>query len=449
MTKALAGIAVLAAVPLVLAGCSAGSTDADGPVEIKYSLWDANQMPAYQQCADDFHAANPDITISIDQSGWEDYWQKINTGLVSGNSADVFTSHLAYYPEFVLNDQILPLDDYIAADGVDTSIYQDGLVDLWKSPEGVQYGLPKDFDTIALFYNQQLTDAAGVTAEQLGSLNWNPKDGGTYEDVIAHLTVDKNGVRGDEAGFDKNNVKTYGIWFEASNAGALGDGQTQWSYLAAANGWEATDGPWGSSYNFDAPEFQDTITWWHSLIEKGYMPSLAAQTGISWSDQLTAGSVALASNGSWMTGYVFGATTDSFTPAVAPTPTGPTGERASMFNGLADNIWAGTKHPEEAWEWVKYMGSLECQSVVADAAVVFPAIPEATDAAVEAFAANGVDVSAFTVQVEEGTTFLFPITDHKSDVNALMTPAMEAVMSGKEPVSSLTAVNDQVNALFK
>ncbi|MGG8473426.1 ABC transporter substrate-binding protein, partial [Rahnella sp. PAMC25617] len=103
----------------------------------------------------------------IDQSGWEDYWQKINTGLVSGNSADVFTSHLAYYPEFVLNDQILPLDDYIKADGVDTSIYQDGLVDLWKSPEGVQYGLPKDFDTIALFYNQQLTDAAGIAAEQL------------------------------------------------------------------------------------------------------------------------------------------------------------------------------------------------------------------------------------------------------------------------------------------
>ena len=29
----------------------------------------------------------------------------------------------------------------------------------------------------------------------------------------------------------------------------------------------------------------------------------------------------------------------------------------SMFNGLADSIWSGTEHPEEAWEWVKYAAS--------------------------------------------------------------------------------------------
>ena len=43
------------------------------------------------------------------------------------------------------------------------------------------------------------------------NLAWNPQDGGTYEKVIAHLTVDKNGKRGDEAGFDKNNVAVYGL----------------------------------------------------------------------------------------------------------------------------------------------------------------------------------------------------------------------------------------------
>jgi len=446
MKKNLAVIAAIAAVPLVLAGCASGSTDSASGTTISYGLWDSNQLPAYQQCAKDFQAANPDITVKIEQAGWDDYWNKINTGFVSGKTYDVFTSHLAFYPEFMLNEQILPLDDYIKADKVDTDIYQPGLADLWKSPEGKQYGLPKDFDTIALFYNQQLTDAAGITPEQLGSLTWNPEDGGTYEDVIAHLTVDANGVRGDEPGFDKSKVKTYGIWME--NSGGA-DGQTQWSYLAATTGWTATNGAWGDEYNFDDPKFQDTIDWWYSLVEKGYMPSFEAQTGIGWADQLTAGSVALASNGSWMTGYIFGASTDTFTPAVAPTPVGPNGKRASMFNGLADNIWAGTKHPDEAWEWVKYLGSIECQSVVAEAAVVFPAIPEATDAAVAAFAEKGIDVDAFTVQVDEGTTFLFPITDHKSDVNALLTPAMEAVMSGKAKASSLTAVNDQVNALFK
>ncbi|MDY7541324.1 sugar ABC transporter substrate-binding protein [Cryobacterium sp. 5B3] len=440
-------ILALAAIPLMLTGCTANASSTTGSAAtLNYGLWDANQLPAYTQCATDFHAANPDITVNVEQLGWDDYWKKINTGFVSGENYDVFTSHLANFPEFALNSQILPLDDYIKADGVDINAYQPGLADLWKGKDGKQYGLPKDFDTIAMFYNKQLTDTAGLTADQLGSLTWNPTDGGTYEKAIAHLTVDKNGVRGDEAGFDKNNVATYGIWME--NSGGA-DGQTQWSFLAHTTGWDETNGAWGDKYNFNDPKFQATIDWWYSLVEKGYMPSFEAQTGIGWSDQLTAGKVAMASNGSWMTGAVFAAKNATFTPAIAPTPTGPSGKRASMFNGLADNIWAGTKNPDQAWKWVKYLGSAACQSVVAKAAVVFPAIPAATDEAIAAFKAKGIDVSAFTTQVKDKTTFLYAITDHRSAVSALLTPAMEAIMSGKAKASSLSAVNDQVNALFK
>ena len=438
-------IVTVAALPFVLMGCSAASDSGSGTT-LTYGLWDSSQLPAYEQCAADFSAANPDITVEVEQLGWDDYWNKINTGFVSGATFDVFTSHLAFYPEFMHSEQVLPLDDYIAAEDFDTSIYQDGLLELWQSPEGQQYGLPKDFDTVALFYNQKLTDEAGLTAEQLGSLDWNPDDGGTYEAAIAHLTVDANGVCGDEPGFDKSNVAVYGTWMENSGGG---DGQTQWAFLTATNGWESTNGAWGDEYNYDDPKFQETIDWWYSLVEKGYMPSFEAQVGIGWADQLTAGVAAIVPNGSWMTGYVFGAAGDNFIPAVAPTPVGPSGERASMFNGLADNIWAGTKNPDQAWEWVKYLGSLDCQSVVAEAGVVFPAIPEATDAAIAVFGARDIDVSAFTIQVEEGTTFLYPITDHKSDVNAIITPAMEAIMSGKAKADSLTEFNEQVNALFE
>ena len=441
-------IVSIAAIPLVLSGCSTAAEPGAEVTEattITYGLWDSNQLPAYEKCAADFTAANPNITVEVEQQGWDDYWTKINTGFVSGEGYDVFTSHLAFFPEFSLNEQIMPLDDYIAADGVDLGQYQPGLADLWKGNDDKQYGLPKDFDTIAMFYNSQLTDAAGITADQMSSMDWNPEDGGTYEDVVAHLTIDTNGVRGDEAGFDKNSVATYGLWMENSGGG---DGQTQWSYLASTTGWTHTNGVWGDEYNFDDPKFQATIDWWYSLVEKGYMPTFEAQTGIGWSDQLAAGKAAMVSNGSWMTGSVFGAASDTFTPALAPTPVGPSGERASMFNGLADNIWAGTEHPEASWAWVNYLGSIDCQSVVADAAVVFPAIPAATDAAVAAFDAKGIDVSAFTTQVDDGTTFLFPITDYRSDVSALVTPAMEAIMSGQATADSLTAVNDKVNALF-
>ncbi|MDN4482292.1 ABC transporter substrate-binding protein [Demequina lignilytica] len=455
MKKSIVLSTTLALAVGALAGCSSGGsddgsssgTDGGGDVTtISYGLWDSNQLPAYQQCADDFAAANPQYVVDIEQIGWDDYWSKITTGFVSGENYDVFTSHVAYYPEFQKNGQVLALDEYIERDGLDMSIYQDGLVELWQSPEGEQYGLPKDFDTISLFYNEQMTEAAGYTAEDVQNLTWNPEDGGTYEEFIAHMTIDTNGVRGDEDGFDKTSVETYGLWMEGSGGA---DGQTQWTFLTASLGWAQTDEAWGTTYNYDDPAFADTIDWWYSLVEKGYMPTFAAQEGISWADQLIAGKAAMVPNGSWMTGYVFGAASDTFTPAVAATPVGPDGASWSMLNGLADNIVAGTDNPDAAWEWVKYLGSAECQDVVAESAVVFPAVKTSTEKAIAAFEAKGVDVDAFTGHVEDGTTVLYPITDFKSDVNAIMTPVMEAIMSGAAGTDTLADANASVNALFE
>ncbi|WP_243707897.1 sugar ABC transporter substrate-binding protein, partial [Micromonospora sp. KC606] len=436
--------------PLTAAACGGGSDSSGTSGTINYWLWDSNQQPGYQQCANDFQAAHPGTTIKITQLGWDDYWSKLTTSFVSGTAPDVFTNHLGKYGEFVNKKVLLSLDDQVSKDAVDLSVYQAGLADLWVGPDGKRYGLPKDWDTIAVFYNKKLADEAGVTAEQLAGMTWNPTDGGTYEKVIARLTVDRNGKRGDEPGFDKTKVKTYGMWLENSGNGV---GQTQWSMYAVSNGWQFTDkNPWGSHYNYDDPKFQNTITWWKSLIDKGYMPPLKATSAggqsVNWNDMLAAGKAAMATNGSWMTGQVFGAKSDSFEPAVAPMPAGPSGKRASMFNGLADSIYAGTKNKDAAWQWVKYLGSEACQKVIAEQGVVFPAISSTLEASTKKFEEKGVDVSAFTVHVKDQTTFLFPITDHAAQIEAIMKPAMDAVMNGSAPVSSLTQANEQVNALF-
>jgi multiple sugar transport system substrate-binding protein len=133
----------------------------------------------------------------------------------------------------------------------------------------------------------------------------------------------------------------------------------------------------------------------------------------------------------------------------ASTPEGPKGKRSSMFKGLADSIYAGTKNPAPSVKWVEYLASADCQDVVASKAVVFPAIKSSSEKAAAAFKAKGVDVTPFTQQVEDGTTFLFPIADKAAKVDGIMNPAMDAVVSGKAPASSLTQANEKVNALFK
>ncbi|HTF52722.1 MAG TPA: sugar ABC transporter substrate-binding protein, partial [Pseudonocardia sp.] len=75
--------ALAAAVALLLTGCAgARGSSGSGSVEIRYVLWDANQLPAYQSCAEAFHTGNPGITVKVEQMGWNDYWTGLALGMV-------------------------------------------------------------------------------------------------------------------------------------------------------------------------------------------------------------------------------------------------------------------------------------------------------------------------------------------------------------------------------
>jgi multiple sugar transport system substrate-binding protein len=441
----LAGISIAATVAACSSSTPAASTSSASG-EVSYWLWDSNQQPVYQKVADAFHAANPTITVKITQYSWDDYWTNVTNGFVAGTAPDVFTNHLSKYPEFVTQGQLLSLDDALKADGVKTDIYQKGLADLWIGQDGKRYGLPKDFDTVSIFYNKDLVKAAGVAEADLATLTWNPSDGGTYEKTIAHLTLDANGKRGDEAGFDKSKVKVYGLGLDGGSGG--GNGQTQWSMYTGTTGWTFTEkNPWGKHYNYDKPEFQDTMAWMRSLIAKGYMPTIESITGQSSADIFGAGKYAMITNGSWMINQMFGY--KGINTGLAPVPIGPNGKRSSMYNGLADSVWIGSKNQAAATKWVEFLGSSAAQDIVGKSGVVFPAIPSGTDFAGQAFAAKNIDAnSSFLVHIKDSTTFLFPITDFASQITNIMQPAVDAVFTGKAKADTLTAANAQVNALF-
>ena len=123
--------------PLVMTACgssddsSSGAGEAgSGTGQITYWLWDSNQLPAYQKCADAFQKANPDVQVKIEQLGWNDYWTKLTTGFVSGTAPDVFTDHLQKYPEFAKQGQLVALDDLIRLSGLSPAVVRTVLFEL-------------------------------------------------------------------------------------------------------------------------------------------------------------------------------------------------------------------------------------------------------------------------------------------------------------------------------
>ncbi|WP_151482915.1 ABC transporter substrate-binding protein [Streptomyces albicerus] len=438
---ALAGALALS----LVTGCANGDSTGSSSNTVTYWLWDANQLPAYQACAKGFEKENPGLKVKITQLGWSDYWTKLTAGFIAGTQPDVFTDHIQKFGQFADLKVLEPLDDL----GIKEADYQPGLAANWIGQDGHRYGAPKDWDTVALFYNQKMAKDAGLTAEQLNALSWNPEDGGTFEKAIAHLTIDKNGKRGDEPGFDKNNVKVYGL---ASNGGGMGDGQTQWSPFTASAGWSYTDkARWGTKYQYDSETFQSVVKWYFGLAKKGYMVPFTDYNIQSnqANTQVSAGKAAAAFDGAWMISTYKGFKGRDMKAAF--TPVGPTGKRATMMNGLADSITKGSDNKAGARKWVAYLASDACQTVVGKYGIVFPATPAGTEAAEAAYKKQGIDVTAFTEPVEnkkDFRTFSYPITNYAADVTALMQPAMEDIYGNGTPVSSLDEVNDQINFIL-
>ncbi|WIK65213.1 ABC transporter substrate-binding protein [Gleimia hominis] len=437
--------ALVSTLTLAVAGCSS-STFSGSKTAIDYWMWDANQLPGYQQCAQDFMKENDDIDIRITQVGWDDYWTKLTAGFVADAGPDVFTDHVARYPEFQERGVLLPLDDVGPLKDLNPQEFMTGLADMWIGQDGKRYGVPKDYDTVAIMYDKNVLRDAGISEEELQNANWNPDDGGSFGKIIRHLTVDKNGKRGDEDGFDKTKIQTYGL---AADPTLDYVGQTSWSPFALSTGWTHTDVPvWGTKFQYDDPRFQKTMQWYAGLTKEGILPAYG-EFGEAFpaEQQLGAHRAALAIAGSWMiNGYDRLKDIDL---GIAPLPSGPSGHPATMYNGLGDSISKQTKNPREAARWVAYLGSDKCQNVIGRQGIVFPARPAGTQEAVKAFHDRGIDVTPFTDRVERKETSRYPLTVSGAALFAKARPYFDAVWIGSKDPSTFTEMNQQMNRILK
>ncbi|HEY2674293.1 MAG TPA: sugar ABC transporter substrate-binding protein [Rugosimonospora sp.] len=429
LSRLLPAFAAAALAVPVLTACSSGGGSGSGGT-VNWWTWDENQAAAYKQCVPAFEKANPGITVKISQYNVNDYFTKLTADFVAGNAPDAFQNSVQYFPTYVEQNQMEPLDSYAKGDTL--SRYGVG-VDVWKGKDGKQYGLPMDWASAGIYYNEAAIKAAGYTDKDLASMTWNLTDGGTFQKIAAHLTVDVRGKRGDQPGFDAKHIKVYGT-------GVLGAadfiGQTSWFPFAASTGWTlGNTKAWPTQFNYTDPRFTQTMDWVKSMQEKGYAPSYSQfnvgnQTSVSDVQQIGAGKVAMTVGGSWEAASF--ASIQGVTVGTAPVPQGPIGRRA-VSNANGNVMWAGSKNKDATWKWMSYQESAACQAKAAlSNASFFPSINSAMDQLVAEQKTKGVDLSVYVAMEKDGDLELQAPYRNGSDMQAKLVPLFQAYFGGEK-----------------
>ena len=334
------------------APASAAPSDAGytGPeAEITYSIWgDPSEIKNQQAIVDAFHAVEPKITVKVDVSDWDTYWDKLKTGIAGGNAPDVFAMDGPLFPDYQARDVLLDLKPYIDKEGYDLTQLADQAVADFTTPDG-QYGLPRDLNVIALFYNKKLFDAAGVPYPDE---TW---DWAKLVEVGKKLTVK------DAAG----KVSQWGFYTESS------DMENYWSSLVWQNGGDIISADHktnlvGSDQATGGIQFLQDLMWKDRI-----MPDPATWPTDS-GDAFEQGKAAMEANGSWLVATDINAGLDF---GIAPLPKGASGQ-ATSINPTGAVVFKGSKNPDAAWAFVKYLASPAAQTKIMELKASLPANKE-------------------------------------------------------------------------
>lgn len=314
------------------------------PAEIHYAYWQENLGTYLEECKAIFEEANPGVTIVLEPTAWGEYWTKLETAATGGSVADVFQMNGVNIYKYADAGIILPLDDKIAASGTDMSKFPEAMNNIYNV-DGVQYGVPIDWDTIGLWYNKELFDAAGVAY---------PTDSWTWDDLVAaaeKLTDPSKEVYGIAAGY--------------SDQGGF------FNTVAAAGGYIISED--GKTCGFDQEATVAGIKCWTDLMAAGYSPSQASLTENAEYVQFMSGKVAMIFAGDWFAA-TFADPTAGFADKcdVAFLPT-INGNRATVIHGKANCVSASTESPDAAWAWVNYLASAEANEKLGNSGVAIPA----------------------------------------------------------------------------
>ena len=339
-------------VSLVLTACAGRQAQAPAssnePVTISMMMWgDPAELEVWNQIVADFHQAKPNISVKVEVSDWDSYWTKLKTLLSADTPPDVFAMDAPLYLDYQSRGVLLNLQPYLDQNpDMLKGVYPQTL-EAYNTADGM-YGLPRDFQTIVLFYNKDMFDAAGVAYP---TADW------TYDDLrnaAKQLTQDSN---------SDGKIDQYGFYSD------LWDMELIWSEAIWAYGGDIINADHTKTL-IGEPKAREAWQLFHDMMfeDKSWPDSNTA--GEYGGDPFLAGVAAMTTIGHWA---VPGYAEVNFKWDVAPMPKGPAGQATSV-NSAGFVVGKSSKNPDAAFEFLKYVLSEAAQKRLAELGFACPVL---------------------------------------------------------------------------
>lgn len=321
--------------------------------ELSVAIWDTNQEPGLKEILDDF-TKETGIKTKISVVKWNEYWTMLEAGAQGGSLPDVFWMHSNESERYMSNDMLLDLTDKIkASDKIKVENYPEDIWGLYTYKDHY-YAVPKDIDTIAIWYNKKLFDEAGVPY---------PTSDWTWDDLTEtarKLTKSDGSQYGLAVKMDNNQAGYYNLIYDKGGY-VISDDKKK-------SGW-------------DDPKTIEGMNILDTWIKEGLMPSAETMSENGEEVLFQSGKVAMVPQGSWMiSSYKANEYTAQNADIVELPKDAKTGKRVSLYNGLGWAAAKNGKHTEEAWKLIEYLGSEPAQKKQAELGVTMSAYKGTSDA---------------------------------------------------------------------
>ena len=319
-------------------------------VQLVYQDWRTDWFPGMaQRMLAEFHALHPNIRVFYTPDP-EDVPGEMPGIFQAGTAPDVVSGCCDFFPARAQAGYLLDLRPYVARDLPADLIaeWDEAQYKSFFTTDGAQYALPKYHGSLAVYFNKDMFDAAGIPYP---TRDW------TYDDYLAAMRALTRDSNGDGA------TDVWGSTFDPIydrvqiHVNAFGGHY--------ANPADPTD------CVLDEPPAVAALDWLRARIQQdGVMATPLALNKLETRRAFWEGRVAMVEDGSWALKDILA--NAGFRVGVAPFPVGPEG-RATLATTDGFAISATTAHPAEAWELLKFLIGKEYALAMAEANFLQPA----------------------------------------------------------------------------